>query len=330
VHLVTRIVIDDGGVLFDLSGCDPQRRAPVNSTYAQTYSACAYALKCLIDPDVPVNAGFYGHVRIIAPLGTVIHARSPVAVVGGWETHTRVVDTIFKTLAPALPELIPAGTKAMICHAGFGGIDPRSGEYYCFLETLGGGYGGRPHSDGPDAVQTHGQNTENAPIEETEINYPVLVPRYELVDDSEGPGRHRGGLGLRRDYLFPDHEVTFTVLADRERWGPYGLFGGLPGRRASYLLVSGDETRELSSKVTIQLRPGERVIYRTCGGGGYGPATDRDPQHVLKDVREGKVSAQRAREIYGVAIDTERWVVNEAETATLRADLVARPSSPEP
>lgn len=108
----------------------------------------------------------------------------------------------------------------MICHAGFGGINPRTGDYYCFLETMAGGYGSRAARDGPDAVQTHGQNTENAPIEETEMNYPVRITRYKLRNDSAGAGRQRGGLGLRRDYLFPDHEVSFTILANRERWGP--------------------------------------------------------------------------------------------------------------
>lgn len=93
----------------------------------------------------------------------------------------------------------------------------QTGDYTCFLETLAGGYGGRATSDRPDAVQTHGQNTENAPIEETEINYPVRILCYELIDDSGGPGKQRGGLGLRRDYLFSDREISFTVLADRNR-----------------------------------------------------------------------------------------------------------------
>src|SRR6185436_348213 len=134
VRLRARVEIGPGGVRFDLTGSDPQRRAPVNSTYAQTFSACAYALKCLIDADIPVNCGFYGSVRVIAPQGTVVNAESPAPVVGGWETQTRLVDVIFKALAPALPEHVPAGTKAMMCHAGFGGIDPRTGKYYCFLE----------------------------------------------------------------------------------------------------------------------------------------------------------------------------------------------------
>jgi len=318
VHLVAKVVSDDDGVLFDFTGSDAQRRAPVNSTYAQTYSACAYVLKSLIDPDVPVNAGFYRLVRMVAPEGTVVNCTPPAPVVGGWETQMRLTDVMLKALASAIPDRIPAGTKAMICHAGFGGADPRSGEYYCFLETLAGGYGGRATSDGPDAVQTHGQNTENAPIEETEINYPVRITRYELVEDSEGAGRHRGGLGLRRDYLFPDSETSFTILADRDRWGPWGLFGGLAGRKASYVLNPEGEAVELGSKVTVELEPGDVVSYRTCGGGGYGSPEERDPQLVLRDVRDGKVSSERAREVYGVVINTPAWVVDEAETAKLR------------
>lgn len=318
VHLVAKLVIDDEGVLFDLTGSDPQRRAPVNSTYAQTYSACAYVLKSLIDPDVPVNAGFYRLVRIVAPPGTVVNCTPPAPVVGGWETQVRLTDVLLKALAPALPDRIPAGTKAMMCQVGFGGTDLRTGELYAFYETLAGGYGGRATSDGPDAVQTHGQNTENAPIEETEINYPVRINRYELVNDSEGPGRRRGGLGLRRDYFF-DHDVSFTILADRDRWGPWGLFGGLSGQVASYVLNPDTEAAKLGSKVTVQLKPGDVVSCRTCGGGGYGPPEGRDPQLVLRDVREGKVSPTRAREVYQVAIDTATWTIDVEETARLRS-----------
>jgi N-methylhydantoinase B len=318
VRLSARLTIGADGVAFDLTGSDPQRRAPVNSTFAQTFSACAYVLKCLIDPDVPTNSGFYRWVRVVAPPGTVVNATPPAPVVGGWETQTRLTDVMLKALSPALPDRVPAGTKAMQCHAGFGGTDPRTGKYYCFLETLAGGYGARSASDGPDAVQSHGQNTENAPVEETELNYPVRITRYELVDGSGGPGRRRGGLGLRRDYLFADHEVTFTILADRDRHGPWGLFGGAAGRPAEYILNPDGEARRLSSKTTVDLCPGDVVSYRTCGGGGFGPAHEREPRLVLDDVRAGKVSLEQARDIYRVAIDPRRWVIDEPESARLR------------
>lgn len=174
VRLRAELTIDDEGVQFDLAGSDPQRRAPVNSTFAQTFSACAYALKCLVDQDVPVNQGFYDLVRVEAPPGTVVNCLPPAPVVGGWETHSRLTDVIFRALAPAMPARVAAGTKAMMCHAGFGGIHPQTEGYYCFLETIAGGYGGRATRDGPDAVQVHGQNTENAPVEEIEANYPAI------------------------------------------------------------------------------------------------------------------------------------------------------------
>ena len=316
VHLVAKMIIDDDGVVFDLGGSEPQRRAPVNSTYAQTFSACAYVLKSLIDPDVPVNAGFYNMVQVKAPAGTVVNCTHPAPVVGGWETQVRLSDVLFKGLASALPERVPAGTKAMMCQVGFGGTDSRTGELYAFYETLAGGYGGRATSDGPDAVQCHGQNTENAPIEETEINYPVRILRYELVEDSEGAGRHRGGLGLRRDYFF-DHDVSFTILADRDRWGPWGLFDGHSGAVATYVLNPDDEAVKLGSKMTVELKPEDVVSCRTCGGGGYGPPEEREPQLVLRDVRNGMVSLERARTVYHVAVDPDTWTVDE-ETANLR------------
>lgn len=318
VRLHARVELRPDGVRFDITDSEPQRRAPVNSTFAQTYSACAYALKCLIDPDLPANDGFYRLLRVDTRPGTIAHAVWPSPVVGGWETQTRLVDVIFRALAEALPEGVPAGTKAMMCHAGFGAVDPELG-YWCFLETFGGGYGGRRTSDGPDAVQAHGQNTENAPVEETERGYPVIVEQLELVEDSEGAGRFRGGLGLRKDYRFPRGPVTFTVLADRDREGPWGLFGGLSGRPAEYLLVSGDEVRRLGSKSTVEVQAGDVVSYRTCGGGGYGPPRERDPELVLRDVVEGKVSAERARSVYGVAFDLAARRVDEEETRRLRS-----------
>jgi N-methylhydantoinase B len=316
VLLRARIEITDDGVHFDMTGSDPQRRAPVNSTYAMTFSACAYALKCLVDPDLPVNDGFYRLVSVHAPEGTVTNCTWPAPVVGGWETQTRLVDVLFRALLPAFPQRLPAGTKAMMCQAGFGSLDVEAGTYTCFYDTFAGGYGARYASDGPDAVQAHGQNTENAPVEETELNYPVRIDGLSLVENSEGPGRFRGGLGLRKDYRFDLH-TTFTILADRDRSGPWGVFGGSDGRVAEYVHIrDGVETR-LSSKTTLDLVPGDVISVRTCGGGGYGAAEEREPDRVLRDVLQGKVSVERAREIYKVAVADRR--VDTAETEALRA-----------
>ena len=177
---------------------------------------------------------------------------------------------------------------------------------------------GRVSSDGPDAVQCHGQNTENAPVEETELSYPVRIARLCLVEDSDGPGRFRGGLGLRKDYLF-DRPTTFTILADRDKAGPWGAFGGHDGRRAEYLLLRAGAERPLSAKGTIEIEPGDVVSYRTCGGGGYGPPGERDPGRVAQDVREGKVGAARARALYRVVLSPDGRDADLAATAELRS-----------
>jgi N-methylhydantoinase B len=318
VRLQARITLDGENATFDFTGTDAQRPAPMNCNLTQAFTACVYVLKCLVNADIPINEGFYKPIRVIAPEGSAVNPRPPCAIVGGWEVCARLVEVLFKALSPALPDRVPAGTKGMICHAGFGGIHPRTGEYYCFLETLAGGYGGRISSDGPDAVQTHAQNTQNAPVEETELNYPVRITRYGLVPDSEGPGRFRGGLGLYREYSFIDHAPVFTILADRAKFPPWGLFGGWDGKPARYTLISDGTTETLPSKATLRLRPGQVVRMETCGGGGYGPPEQRDPDLVLRDVREGKVSLIRARDCYRVALTPDLLTVDVEETARLR------------
>ena len=324
VNLKVEITVKGESVFFDFDGCDPQRRAPVNSTKAMTFSACAYALRALMAPDMPVNDGFYRHIKMNAKPGTVVHAIHPAPVVGGWETQVRINDMLFKAFSAGMPEKIAASTKAMMAQAGFGIIDRNNGEYHCNYEALAGGYGGRATSDGPDAVQQHGQNTENAPVEEVESHFPMRVSRLSLIEDSEGPGKFRGGLGMRRDYHFPEDPATFTVLSDRDIQGPQGIFGGMEGRKAYYILNPDDpdqESGELTSKCVVELKPGDTVSFQTPGGGGYGPPTERDPSAVLKDVIGGKVNRQRAKDFYGVIIDSNTDSVDESATIKTRTNM---------
>ena len=144
----------------------------------------------------------------------------------------------------------------------------------------------------------------------------MRVTRLSLVEDSEGPGRFRGGLGLRKDFLF-DRPTTFTVLADRTKRGPWGVFGGEAGQTARFLLVRDGAEHALEPKSTVDVVPGDVVSYRTCGGGGYGPPHEREPARVLRDVLEGKVSAARARDVYRVSVADGR--VDEDVTAELRS-----------
>ncbi len=321
IRLVLKVQIKEGRVSFDLTGTDAQRSSPMNATLTQTYSPLAYVVKCLIDSDIPTNEGFYRLIDVKAPPGTVVNAIPPVGVVGGWEVVMRLCCLGFKALADAMPDKVMASTKSINCHMACGGTDPRTGEYYTFIETMAGGWGGLPTKDGMDAVQSHVQNTENSAIEETENNLPFLITRYELIPDSEGAGRYRGGLGLRRDWMFPGHEATLTVFSDNRKFAPWGLFGGGSGSPSRYILNPDGEAKELPSKITLQLQPGSVISYRTPGGGGYGTPLARDPERVLEDVAQGKVTPDRARDIYGVVLDATGKAVDLEATRVRRRRL---------
>ena len=317
IHVTLEIFEDS--ITLDVTGSDPQTPSALNATRDHSFAALAYVTKCLLDENILINDGYYRALSVAGPAGLVVTATRPAAVVGAWEVGQQLVETMWQALAPALPKRVPAGSKGIICNLGWGGDDPLRGEFYCYMETVGGGNGARWSKDGPDAVQTNIHNTENAPIEEVEINYPFRVALYELIQDSGGPGRFRGGLSLRRDYEFPFAETKFTIMSDGTRFPPAGLFGGADGRPAHFILDPQGRAEELPSKVTVTLPKGGRIRIETPGGGGYGPPLERDGQQIVDDVRSGKISERAARELYGVVIDSCTSTIDETATAELRA-----------
>ncbi len=321
VKLAVSIRIRDGCAKLDVTGSSPQQSGPLNATRSNTFASIALVIKSLIDPRILVNDGFYRRLEVTGPDGTVLTALWPAAVVGAWEVGQLSAELAMTAMHAALPGRVPACGKGIICNLGFAGNDPRRGEYYCYMETIGGGNGARPGKDGPDGVQTTIHNTENAPIEEVEVSYPIRFAHYELIEDSGGPGRFRGGLGIRRDFSFPDCDTAFTVLSDGTRFPPWGLQGGGSGEPAHFVLDPENESRELPSKVNVVVPKGGRVSVRTPGGGGYGSPLERDPAAVVGDVRDGKISAQSAREVYGVILDQGTWTVEDVATAELRGRL---------
>lgn len=305
IHIYVKVVIDKSGILLDFKGTDSQRRSPMNATMAFTFTAASQVLKSLISEDIPVNDGFYRCININAPLGTVVNATEPSGVVGGYEVGMRVISALMKAFAQAVPERIMAGSKGTICHAGFGGYDPIRNEPYAFLETIGGGIGGRKGKDGIDGCQADLSNTENAPIEETEMNYPVRIVRYELIPDSGGAGQFRGGLGIRRDYEFPFGRTIFTILSDRAKFPPWGIFGGKDGAPSKYFKIKNGISLPLKSKCTFEVDPGEIISIQTPGGGGYGDPKLRSQKAIYNDILDGKISAKKAEEDYGFVLERE-------------------------
>jgi len=299
VLLRAKVTLAGGRMTLDVSGSSPQRASPINCT--RTMSACclAFVARCLMSSGLPVNSGFLSRLEVTGPDGLICTAMRPAAVVGGWETGQKLTELIWLALHPALPARVPASGKALIVNLGFGGNDPRRGEYYCYMETVAGGGGARPTKDGPTAVQTNLHNTENAPIEEVEMNYPIRIARYGLIRDSGGPGKFRGGLSVQRDFEFPYDACTFTILSDGRKFAPWGLAGGLPGACAKFVLDPEGAAQDLPSKITLTVPKGGRVSVRTPGGGGFGDPRARDTDAVREDLRNDYISETSARENYG-------------------------------
>ena len=262
-------------VTIDFSGSDPQVEGSVNAVEAITYSACFYVFRCLLAEDVPAAAGIMRPVRVIAPEGTVVNARPPAAVAGGnVEMSQRIVDTLFRALAKAAPDRIPAASSGTMNNLTIGGLFPknhaRAGEPFAYYETIAGGMGARPIEDGISGVHTHMTNSLNTPAEALEYAYPFRVTRYSLRSGSGGTGKYLGGDGIIRELeLLCDADVT--LLADRRKRGPYGLHGGADGSPGRNVVMRNDGSKHpIPEKGSVRLKRGERIRIESPGGGGWG------------------------------------------------------------
>jgi N-methylhydantoinase B len=217
-------------------------------------------------------------------------------------TCQRVIDVVIGALADVLPEQAIGAANGANTSTVFAGVDPRSGAPYVYLETLGGGMGGRNDRDGKDGVQVHITNTSNLPVEAIEMEYPLRVEEYALVTDSGGAGRFRGGMGLRRSVRPIGHTCEFNGVGERFRHAPWGIFGGEPGLRGRFQLQGPDGSRsELQAKTgRMEIGPDQTVIVETPGAGGYGPAAERNGTDIDRDRRSEKFTASYLRRHYAV------------------------------
>ncbi|HUX43791.1 MAG TPA: hydantoinase B/oxoprolinase family protein [Terracidiphilus sp.] len=259
-----------GRVVVDFAGTDGQVPGSVNAVYAITWSAVFYVLRCLLPPGAMATAGLMRPVRVAAPEGSVVNAALPAAVAGGnVETSQRIVDTLLRALAQALPGRIPAASSGTMNNLTIGGTDPRNGLAYTYYETIAGGLGAGPEGAGASAHHAHMTNSLNTPVEALEYAYPFRMVRYGLRKNSGGKGKHRGGDGVVRELELLG-EAQVTLLADRRLAGPWGLAGGGPGATGRTTVRSGGREQELPGKCTRELAAGSRLRVESPGGGGWG------------------------------------------------------------
>jgi N-methylhydantoinase B len=326
IKIAVTVTVDETGILADFTGSSRQTRGGMNCPLAVTASATCYAIKCITDPANPANSGNYRPVRIQAPAGSVLNCLPPAPVIAGnHETASRIADAVLGALAQAVPDRVSAagcGSAGILCIAGEDERPGRKGRHYICVECHGGGQGAAAQLDGAHAIRVSVGNTGNTPVESLEIHFPVLVERYEIIDDSGGPGQHRGGCGLRRHLRLLD-PASVIVTCDRAAVPPYGLLGGRPGRRSRFAV----DGREVSSKTPpFPARRDAVVEYEMAGGGGFGDPFARPPERVREDAEDGFVSPAAALEQYGVVLAHhpdrragERYSIDEDATRAARA-----------
>ncbi len=315
VRFHVQVTVNGDELIVDWSGTDPQARGPINATYGVTAGATYNAVFHLTDDGIPKNSGAYRPIRIIAPPGSAVNVQYPGPSVGGnTETHPKLADIVIAALAPALPHRAAAAEGGTACNFLFGGIHPKTGDYYANYHLEGGGWGGTAAQDGNDAIIVKNGNCRNTPVEIFETRYPLRVIEYSLLPDSGGPGAQRGGLGTRRVFEIEEGaEVTVNALLDRTKpgFGAWGLAGGKQGGPAAILVKRKGETEfrtfteafgtASGSKFTnIRLQAGDRVIIESPGGGGYGDPGERSADLVTEDIDQGFVSEEAARTAYGL------------------------------
>jgi N-methylhydantoinase B len=255
----------------DFTGSAVQCAGSINAVAAITQSAVFYVFRCLLDEQVPATSGLMRSIRVIAPAGTIVNARPPAAVAGGnVETSQRIVDTLLRALARAIPARIPAAGQGTMNNLSFGGNDGRrDGAPFAYYETIAGGTGGGPGCEGSNATHSHMTNTLNTPTEVLEHAYPVRVLRYGLRTGSGGRGNFRGGEGIVREIeMLAD--VQIGILSDRRKLPPYGLAGGMPGAIGKNEIAVNGRVRLLPSKCTFYAPAGAVLRIETPGGGGWG------------------------------------------------------------
>lgn len=300
VRIHARVTKRGDRISVDLSGTDAQRDGGMNVPIVSTEATVYYAVRCAIGVDVPVNDGFFRPIELVAPEGSYLNPRFPAAVSVRHLTCQRLADTLMRAIGELVPERVSAGGFVGFFSLMAAGPSPLDGRTVVLQDILGGGTGGRRGLDGMDAVDTYVSNCGLLSAEVCETLYPWRIERTELIADSGGPGRFRGGLGLRRAYRALETQPSVLYIDQTNpAFAPHGLLGGHPGRSSRIFLRVDGRARRVPTKTTLTVPAGGDVVVETAGGGGWGPPSERDPDALAADVRDGVVTARGSKAYAG-------------------------------
>lgn len=326
IPITVAITVRGDGTLFvDYTGSSPQVRGALNATLSFTHSLTYLSVRCVLAKDVPSNVGMFRCVTVRVPEASVLNPMMPGACAARALTGYRVFDTMLGALAQIVPDKVPAageGGNSVVCISG---LRPDR-EPFIIVDMICGAWGGRPDKNGLEAVTNASQNLSNMPVEVMEAEHPVRIEDYGFVPDSCGPGRFRGGVGIRRSYRVLAADALLQLRTDRVRFLPYGLAGGGPGGPSrSFMEVEG-EHRDLPGKITTQVGRGTLVVHEQAGAGGFGDPLLRQPDAVLEDLLDGKITAAFAHRHYAVVLRGDGDLDRDA-TAALRSERRAEAGS---
>lgn len=317
VPIRVKITIKKDKAIFDFENCSPQVDGPLNLVLSGTLTTVFYCLKAIVGPSIFANEGIYRTVDVRAPEGSIVNCSTPAPVGVRVDTAQRVADVIFGALSKAAPERVISACNSAVTSAIFSGVNPKTNNYFVYLETIAGGSGAHKNNDGLSGVQVHMTNTSNLPIEALEREYPIMVEAYGFSIDSGGPGMHRGGLGLERRFRILAENIQYTGLGERHILSPWGVSGGENGSSGGFWLqkFNDDKKTKLKSKISdVNLHKNDLITVQTPGAGGYGSPLKREIKKVIQDLKEEKISMESAKKYYGVVFDSSNKVdIGETE-----------------
>lgn len=320
VPVTARVTIRGDEVIADLSESAPMVRGALNSTRSFVLASVYQVVRCALTVDIPNTAGAFRPVTVITKPGTIAEVVMPAASSMRGVTGFRILDALNGALAQLIPQRVPAAGEGGNTLAIFGATRPGTDERFVFYELVVGTWGGTPTWDGNDGLTNPASLAANIPIEVAESEFPIIVERYGLVPDTGGAGEHRGGLAIERVWRCLTPETSLIVRSDRATRPPYGLAGGGSGAPSSNVLHRPDGTEQvLPAMFSTTIGEGDVYVHRMAGGGGFGNPLDRDPAAVARDVRDEKVSAAAASELYGAVIGAD-GLVDDTATAANRME----------
>jgi N-methylhydantoinase B len=320
IRLFVTLTKQRDSLIADWTGSSPQVKGAINNTLSYTKAATYCAIRSVLPPGIPNNEGVFRAIEVIAPPGTIANVVLPGATAARGLTGFRMVDCCFGALAMMLPDQVFAASDGGNTGVSIGGYHADR-KPFIYVDFTCGTWGGRPFADGLDGNSNIFANMASTSVEITEAEHPIQILAYEFVADRAGAGKYRGGTPYRRDYRFLEDEAILQVRSDRRTIRPYGLYGGNPGKPSSNYLDPDGANQPLESKLTMTIRRGEVFRHELAGAGGWGDPLERDPDAVLKDVRNELISLSAAANDYGVVIDPHIWKVDAAATQRLRTEI---------